>query len=419
MRKYVIPITTRYASVLVQFAVVAIVTHALDRDDAGRYFVVMGLVLATYFVAGAGLPDGAVRYAPALAATDLVPQSDSLLKDGFRYSIATVPVGAAIAGVVVGFYVGFNYAALFAGLWWASYGMIFVSAQMVVAAGRSELGTAMFYSAANTGQLFITVPLIILGRLHDLVLVLAVTVAGTSVAAALCLVVAFRNCDRARQVREPLSAAWRQGAVIATGRVIQSCFLWSPVWVVGIALGPADAALVGLASRLVSSVAAVLAAVRFSIRPRLARDAAQGNWQGIQRHSSQIAFFTTSLAAVAMLVSATVGDELIALIFGPDYRGAALVVTVMLIGTIGESFGGPVDEVLKMAGHARVVVGVQVVVVFAGFGLQVLAARTGGVIGLVTVYSLLFVVQYLTLIGYLWRLRRVLIVPRLVRRARD
>jgi O-antigen/teichoic acid export membrane protein len=120
-----------------------------------------------------------------------------------------------------------------------------------------------------------------------------------------------------------------------------------------------------------------------------------------------------------MLVSATVGDELIALIFGPDYRGAALVVTVMLIGTIGESFGGPVDEVLKMAGHARVVVGVQVVVVFAGFGLQVLAARTGGVIGLVTVYSLLFVVQYLTLIGYLWRLRRVLIVPRLVRRARD
>ncbi|MGH2549839.1 MAG: lipopolysaccharide biosynthesis protein [Thermomicrobiales bacterium] len=415
MRKYVIPITTRYASVLVQFAVVAVVTHALSRGDAGRYFVVMGLVLATYFVAGFGLPDGVVRFAPALAATDLVAQADSLLRRGFRFSIATVPIGAVAGGVIVALYVGFNYSALLAALWWASYGTIFVSAQMVVAAGKSELGTAMFYSAANTGQLVLTVPSIVLGRLDDLATVLAATVAGTSVAAAVCLVIAVRNCGPSSGVGQPLGAAWRQGAVIATGRVIQSCFLWSPVWVVGIVLGPSDAALVGLASRLVSAVAAVLAAVRFSIRPRLARDAAQGNWQAIQRHSSQIALFTTGLAVFAMLVSATVGDELITLVFGSDYRGAALIVTLMLIGTLGESFGGPVDEVLKMAGHARAVVGVQIVVMTAGFGLQILAARAAGVTGLVTVYGLMFVIMYLALIGYLWKLQRILIVPRLIR----
>ncbi len=416
MRKYVIPITTRYASVLVQFAVVAVVTHALTQGDAGRYFVVMGLVLATYFVAGCGLPDGIVRFAPALAATDLVAQADSLLRRGFRFSIATVPFGAVVGGFIVALYVGFNYSALLAALWWASYGTIFVSAQMVVAAGKSELGTAMFYSAANTGQLVLTVPAIVLGHLDDLVTVLAATVAGTSVSAAVCLVIAIRNCDRSSGGHQPLTEAWRQGAVIAAGRVIQSCFLWSPVWVVGIALGPSDAALVGLASRLVSSVAAVLAAVRFSIRPRLARDAAQGNWLAIQRHSSQIAFYTTALAVFAMLVSATVGDELIALVFGSEYRGAALVVTLMLIGTVGESFGGPVDEVLKMAGYARVVVGVQVVVMTAGFGLQVAAARSWGVTGLVTVYGLMFVTMYLVLIGYMWKLRRILIVPRFIGR---
>lgn len=417
MPRFLMPVISRYASVVVQFLVVAAVTRSLDRDDAGQYFVIMGLVLATYFVAGVGLPDGIVRFAPSLVAAGRSDQAEALLHKGFRFSLATVPVGAALCWCAVAVDIGAGCAAVLAALWWASYGIIFVSAQLIVAGGRSELGTALFYSAANTGQLLITVPLILFAHFDRLDSVLFATVAGTAAAAVVAFVIAWRHCKRCEADALPLQEAWKQGSAIAAGRVVQSCLLWSPVWVVNVTLGASDAALVGLASRLVSAVAAALAAVRFAIRPSLARAATIGDWPGIERDSSQIALFTTSLAVGAIAVAGLVGEPLIALVFGPDYRGAGLITTLMLIGTVGESFGGPVDEVLKMAGHARDVLIVQTAALLGGVGAQFVAARTGGVSVQVVTYGLTFVVLYLVLIARLWRVRRILVVPRFARRS--
>lgn len=413
MRRYIIPIATRYASVIVQFAVVAVVTNALDRDDAGRYFVVMGFVLATYFVAGAGLPDGLVRFVPALAAANQTQQSGSLLRTGFKYSIATIPFGALTCGALVAAYSGFDITALLAAAWWASYGTIFVSAQVVVAAGKSNLGTAMFYSAANAGQTVIAIPLIVALGLNDLDSVLLATVAGTSVPAVGCLVIAFLHQGLVSETREPLLEPWRQGATIASGRVVQACLIWCPVWIASLTLGPSEAALIGLASRLMSAVGAVIAAVRFSIRPKLARDAVLGNWKGIERHSSQIAFFTTLLALVAIVIAYLAGDTLVNLVFGSSYRGTGVLLALMLIGTVGESLGGPVDEVLRMAGNASEVLAMQIVALAVGFGAQLLAVRLGGELALVTTYGFMFVVLYQAFILRLWWLRRIVILPKL------
>ena len=413
MHKYVGPIAARYASIFIQFGVVAVVIRALNQDEAGQYFVIMGLVWATYFVAGVGLPDGAVRFVPALVAIDNEPQATSLLSRGFRYSLATVPIGAALSACALAAYSGACGPAILTGVWWASYGIIFVSAQAIVASGQGELGTAIFYSAANTGQLVVTVPLILLAGLDRLDTVLLATVAGTSLSAAVCLVVAWCRCGRRGVGQQPLREAWQQGATIAAGRVVQSCLLWSPVWVVSLTLGASDAALVGLASRLVSAVAAVIAAVRFSIRPSLARDAAQGNWRAIESHSSRIALFTTVLAVAALAVAVAAGDPLIAFLFGSSYRGAGIITALMLIGTVGESFGGPVDEVLRMSGHATEVIVLQTAVLVAGIGAQALAGWSGGLTALLMTYGLMFLLLYLVFIGRLWRLRGILVLPRL------
>jgi O-antigen/teichoic acid export membrane protein len=417
MRKYAIPILTRYASVFIQFCLVVVVTRSLGRDDAGQYFVIMGLVLATYFMAGAGLPDGMVRFAPALAATNRCLEADRMLDKGFKLSLATIPLCAAIGGSIVAAYTDSGVTGLLAGLWWASYGTIFVCAQLTVARRRSELGTAMFYSAASIGQLLISAPWILLLGLHRLDAVLLANVVGTSTSALVCMIIASRMSVKASIPGESLRDAWKQGLTIAIGRVIQSCLLWSPVWVVGFTLGPSDAALVGLASRLVSAIAAVLAAVRFAIRPKLAHDAAQQNWRAIERHASQIAFYTTALAICACIVAASTGNWLIALAFGGGFGGAGFVTALMLIGTVGESIGGPVDEVLKMAGHATDVLIAQVAVLVVGVGAQFFAARLGGVDAMALIYSLMFVLLYLGLIARLWFLHGIVIVPKLMKHA--
>jgi len=356
-----------------------------------------------------------VRFAPALSATDKRDEAERMLTRGFRLALATIPLLAIVAGGISTTYTGVGVTPLLVALWWAAYGTIFVSAQVTVARGRSELGTAMFYSAANVGQLLITAPWILWFHLHTLDAVLLANVAGTSASALVCLTIAVRMSGRASRPSVPLREAWRQGITIAVGRLVQSCFLWSPVWVVGFTLGAPDAALVGLASRLVSAVAAVLAAVRFSIRPRLAREAAQQDWNAIERHASEIAFYTTALAICAIAVAATAGNWLITVAFGTAFGGAAFVATLMLIGTVGESIGGPVDEVLKMAGHATDVLVAQGAVLAVGLGALYLAARVEGLTALTLIYSLMFVVQYSWLIVRLWLLHGIVILPKLLR----
>lgn len=412
--RYAIPIAARYGSIALQFGVVAIITRALNQHDAGQYFVIMGLVWSTYFAAGCGLPDGVVRCAPALAATGGGTEAISLISKVLRLSMGTVPVGAFIIGCAVAVYSGSAAAAILAALWWTSYGTIAISAQVLVASGLPRLGTSMFYSAASVGLITVTAPAIIIGQLRSLQTVLLATAIGTLSIAAVCLIVSWMKCGRAARGGPSIREAWRQGVVIASGRVVQSAFLWSPVWVTSLILSASEAALVGLSARLVAGVAAVIAAVRFSIRPSLARDAAQGKWRNIESHSSRVALYATILAILAIGVSATVGDTLIGLLFGNGYSGAGFVTALMLIGTFGESFGGPVDEVLRMSGHVGEVVLLQLAILIIGFVAELLLARAGGLVPLLVAYGISLVLLYWAYIWRVWRLHSIVVLPRFV-----
>lgn len=411
MSRYLAPVAARYSSILVQLALMVIVTRVLSQNDAGRYFVIMGVVYATYFLAGFGLPDGIVRFAPAIAATGEEQGATALIARGFRYSLALVPIGAVISGLLIFLYTGGAFTAILTALWWAANGAIFVAGQTLVAQGRSSLGTALFYTAASVGHVVVSIPLILLAGLDRLDAVLGATTAGAAIAALGCLMVAGRSCGRPAPERGEVRRAWRQGTEIAAGRVVQSCLLWSPVWVAALLLSPADTATVGLASRLVAAVAAVIATVRFSVRPELARDAAREDWAAIESHSSRIAIFATALAVAAMVAFLLIGDRFVAEVFGTDYRGAAVITALMLIGTIGESFAGPVDEILRMAGHAREVLIAQTAALLAGITAQVIASLAGGLAALTVAYGLTFILLYATLDYRLRALHGIGVLP--------
>lgn len=55
----------------------------------------------------------------------------------------------------------------------------FIAAQAVVATGRGSLGTSIYYSAANTGQLIITIPAIVILKLDELQSVILALALGT------------------------------------------------------------------------------------------------------------------------------------------------------------------------------------------------------------------------------------------------
>src|SRR6185437_8426820 len=85
--------------------------------------------------------------------------------------------------------------------------------------------------------------------------------------------------------------------------------------------------------------------------------AARGDWHEIERKGRAIASVASFAAFAALVGALAVGAPLIALLFGEVYRPAAAILCVLLLGTLGECFGGPVDEVLRMTGRSHIVLG--------------------------------------------------------------
>ncbi|MCV7266493.1 lipopolysaccharide biosynthesis protein [Mycolicibacterium poriferae] len=419
MRKFGVPIVSRYGSILVQLLLVAIVTRTLDQADAGRYFVIVGAVSATMYFAGFGLPDGLVKYCPVLGAKGAHEAAAALLRNGFVVSVATVPLCTGVFFVATAVYVDSWSIGATAALCWTAYGVIFIAAQAVVATGRGSLGTSIYYSAANTGQLIITIPAIVILKLDELQSVILALALGTLTSASACALVAWRVAGKrtisATAKFGDVRAAWNQGLSLAANRVVMNCIAWVPVWIAGFTLGAADAAVVGLASRLAGVVGALNAAVRFSLRPTLARDAALGDWKKIEKRASKIGGLAFTFALFGLCGVLVVGPSVIPWIFGPEYTTVSVVTALMLVATIGSSV--PIDEVLKMSGHARVVLLAQIVAVVGGMGAQTVAADLGGVNALAFAYGGGTALMYVGLILYLWRVRGVLILPGFPRKA--
>lgn len=423
MRRTIVPIVTRYGSVGVQLLVVTVVAQKLDAVGTSQYFTLMGWVLTSYFWVGAGLPDGAVKEVPALVVLGHHEEAARVVRRTFAVGLGTIPLGFITS-------VGFAYqishqleAAFGVGLWWSAYAAIFVAAQVLVATGSPALGSAIFYGAANLGQLCITIPAVLLLSTVETADVLTLTGLGTAVTAALSVFVALRAVRRVTTSAQtagtefhPLvdghvRSALHSGAAIAVGRFVQAAIIWTPVWIAGVALNAEAAADMGIASRLVSAVAGVIAAVRFSVRPEIAAAAAVGDWDGIERTGRRIAAAASALAVLAIVSSAGLGGFMIPLIFGDAHQGVAVLTVILLFGTLGESFGGPVDETLKMSGDANFVLLAQLSVVASSAIIQLLSATWLGPEVQAVSYACGFSALYAVLIARLSRARGVVLVP--------
>ncbi len=406
---------SRYSGALLQFAILAVIARILSQDDVGRFLVIAGVVQATMYVAGLGLPDGLVRTVPALNAAGHADRAEALLRSGLARSLLTLPVGALLCGCAIFLYLGSWTTAAAAGLWWASYGGIYVAGQIVVASGRASFGTAIYYSAGNIGQMVLAIPVILIARLSALDAVLISTALGTAVTAALSVMFAWHFAVQGSvahgALHQDVRAAWLQGVTIAASLVVSSCLLWLPVWVAGLVLSSSDAALVGLASRLLTVVVALSAALRFSMRPALASDAALGDWRAIQQRTSEVTIAAGIVAAAAVVLLLTVGPLAVSWAFGPQYRPVAAITAIMLAGAFCASI--PVDEVLRMSGQARAVLLVQTIALLLGTGVLGLAGWWGGITVLAISYSAVILFIALALNIYQWRVNGVSLLPKL------
>jgi len=419
--KRIVPILSaiglRYSALIIQFALVILISRGTTTQVAGGYFIVFGLINSTYFMAGLGIPDGMVRE---------VSHHIGLNERSRVYPLAArcgqlaalLILAMAGAGIVVAMAAGVERTlVLLSAVWWLCYATVFFCAQAHLALERPTLGSFFFYPALNISLLFTLFPFLLTTHQPSLNQLIAAAVCGAApmtVVAVVITVLAARpfraGADRTAPV--DIGRVVGLGIRIAMARVAQTAIYWLPTWVAGAALSPSQAAILGLGSRLNNAVAAVMAAIRFIVRPQIVAAAARDDWVAISLNARSINTLTAAGALVAIVGYLLLGRPLIVAVFGMAYVAVFWPLLVMLFGTLAEATGGVIDEVLKMTGGATFVLATLCGVVVVELALCWVLAPFG-VVWLAAAQTLALALLYAIQLAYGWRRHGVLLLPML------
>lgn len=408
---YLAALASRYAALAIQFGIVLLVTRTLPQDEAGRYFLSFGIVATLFCLAGGGLPDGLVK---TLGEDIAAGRRGAVRRTIHRAGRVTLATGAALVTLAATLAIALGLDATQVGLtalWGLCSGLLFFVAQILVALRHAGAGSFFFYGATNAALLITSLPYLALAARPTLTGLLLATAMASALALALALVTLGRRL-RPYPAQAPghLLPAFRAGLPMAAARVLQAMLYWIPVWVAGARLGAAEASVLATAGRLLIAVSALIAALRFSVRPAVVAAAAAGDWPEIKRTGRNLSLLATLATLAAMAGLLGFGQPVLTALFGPEYAGTWALLLILLVGALAEAVGGPVDEILKMTGHApAVLLGL---IVAAGVETALALAFAGqGLAALAWGQSLAFCGLYAFQIHYLRRVSGVLILP--------
>lgn len=352
-------VALRYVGVALQFVVLAVVARKLSPEDYGRYVFVLSVVLPTYFLFGLGASEAFLRTAPTGSQVrDDVAQlaGGTLLLCGV--SALAVSAGSLLIQSTFGMSGSGSATAWFVAAFLIANGVMFNTSQLLLGVGKGQLGSFFFYPAVNLSLVAVAVPYLTWSNQPTFT---GVAVASCG-AALLVATVSMGLVCREVPIRWP---AWKTmgsligiGLRLAAARAMYSAGLWIPAFFAGLLLTPTEAGILGTASRLAAAVTATLASTRFVVRPEIVRAYSMGRLDHLRKVCGAIATLVIVLTLSAVAVNALVGKRLIESVFGAGYISASAIMAVLLFGTVAESVGGPVDEVLKMTGRDRIVLGI-------------------------------------------------------------
>lgn len=264
--------------------------------------------------------------------------------------------------------------------WWLAYAITFFCAQALLSLGRPAIGSFFFYPAINLSLVFSLLPYLVTTSTPSLLGMVATASAGSAVmalAGSLILATELTGASDGKTVPVDTATIIKLGFPLALSRAAKTALYWTPVWAAGAALSPSAAAVMALASRLSVATAAAITAIRFVIRPSLVRSMAARDWSRIELNARLISTAATISIGIAIVIYLLVGKELLNFVFPPEYEAAYLPLAVLLLAILAESVGGVVDEILKLAGHAYLVLTALVVVAIVEIGLCWLLGKYG------------------------------------------
>lgn len=377
-----IAVSLRYAGLLLQFAVLAVLAQRLPPDDYGTYVLVLGVVLPTYFLVGLGASEWFVRDVPQLGSRD----RDGLIGALAGAVLVAVLISCVVAAAGVAVLVTVTKldppALVFAGVMLISAGLMFNGAQLLLGAGAPRLGAFFFYPALNIAIAASVIPVVLVGAQPTFAHVALAAGFAAAIGGVIAVLAALRVCGVGTPDLRQLIVHGPLGLRLAGTRAAYSLGLWMPTLVAGLVLSTAQAGEIGTAGRIAVAVSAVTAAFRFMVRPTFARAGSAGDLAEIGRLCGRLSSTAAVLAGLALVASIAFGEPVLAWMFGSGLSELPMLLSILLVGVLVEALLGPADEVLKMLGFESTLLKAYCAMLPLQLAALVLAGRVAGMEGL-------------------------------------
>lgn len=353
-------ITFRYLGTVLQFVVLAVVARSVTQDDYGLYLLCLSFSFSLYYFLGLGASESALaRLARALAAERDVEAGLYFGTVLGLTAVCAIPLIAVaiLISVVQPWASHTNSAIVFTLVFLIANGLMFNISQLLLGLRYTRLGSFFFYPSVNLVLLCSTVPTALLLASPNFSHLSIATALGASLASASALLICMA-------VMPGLLISWstqlartliKEGFGLTGLRILHVSSFWIPTMVSGMLLSAANAGVMGTAGRLAIAVSAVIAAIRFFIRPVINHALELKQFEHLKSVMGAVATLTTFAGVGALVANELVGEQVIVFFFGSDLRAVAPLLSILLISVVAEAIFGPVDELLKAAGHQKVV----------------------------------------------------------------
>jgi len=153
------------------------------------------------------------------------------------------------------------------------------------------------------------------------------------------------------------------------------------LWVVGAFLSPEEVGLYGFANRLVSMVTMPMVIITAVAPPLIAEMYSQGRREDLERALRSMATLTGIPALLTSMACIFFAGPIMGLVFGDDYRGGAIVLSLLSVGLLASVLAGACGIVLSYTGHQKTQMVITIATSAATLIAMIAAAEPYGIAG--------------------------------------
>ena len=391
----------RVLAALAGFIVSLVIGRYLGAEGAGYYFLAFSILMFLSAISRVGLDDSVIKYTGAA-----VPQGEwGEVRDVIKKSLLVAFIFSAFSACALYFLSDFIAQFIFekpelsSVLQAISPGVVGLSLFTLIAMSLQGLRRVI----ASVFTVNITVNLLLVLAIVSLEFEASDDVAfAYSVASGLTVVIGGYLL---------LSSVSKGRGRIAWGELFQSCMplwivvlmqqtvQWSGQFIAGVWVESEQVAQFAVAQRTALLVTFILMAVNLVVAPRFANMYKQGRTDQLERLALTSVKLMLVFAFPVVLVM-LVFPEYIMGLFGPGFRGGALLLQILAIGQLINVATGSVGYLLTMSGHEKEMRNATLISGPIALGLGFLLTPVFGVTGAAVATSIAIAVQNLVAVWW-------------------